>query len=259
MNETITQTKICNKCKQSLPFNLFGNRKSNKDGKRSQCKECEKEYAIKNKERIREYRKRYKEENKEMLSNRNREYHIKNKDRIQKYYEDNKEMFSEKGKEYREKNKEAISKRRRLQSIKYRERNAKYKKQYQIENADKLKEVKRKYYEKNKEKIKIHNDKYRQTEKGKAVRKNSHQKRRAKKKSGNVTTDYILKLEHNAKVCYWCSTSLKDKEVHIDHYFPLSKNGEHNEDNLVVSCATCNMKKSSKDPIKFANSIGKLL
>ena len=33
---------------------------------------------------------------------------------------------------------------------------------------------------------------------------------------------------------------------HIDHLFPQSKGGDSMEDNLVIACATCNIKKSAK-------------
>ena len=40
---------------------------------------------------------------------------------------------------------------------------------------------------------------------------------------------------------------------------PLSKGGEHTLTNLVVSCPTCNLQKNAKDPIEFANKLGRLL
>lgn len=89
--------------------------------------------------------------------------------------------------------------------------------------------------------------------------KNIQQRRRSIKKIGDVTTNQMLELQNNAKICYWCSIPLKGKNMHIDHYVPLSKGGEHTLSNLVVSCSTCNQKKNAKDPILFANSIGRLI
>lgn len=94
---------------------------------------------------------------------------------------------------------------------------------------------------------------------GASSRKNSKYKRRFKEKTGSVTSNQILELEQKASKCYWCGSNLKGKKHHIDHYIPLVKEGEHVLSNLVVSCSKCNLTKGSKDPIKFANSIGRLL
>ena len=93
----------------------------------------------------------------------------------------------------------------------------------------------------------------------KASAKNSKHKRRAIEKKGDVTSSQILELQNNAKTCYWCNVSLKNKNIHIDHYVPLSKGGMHTLNNLVVSCSKCNLTKNAKDPYSFAISIGKLL
>lgn len=67
------------------------------------------------------------------------------------------------------------------------------------------------------------------------------------------------KCKKCTKVYYWCSCSLKNKTTHIDHYEPLSRGGAHTISNLVVSCSNCNLRKRAKDPIEFAQSIGRLL
>jgi 5-methylcytosine-specific restriction endonuclease McrA len=63
--------------------------------------------------------------------------------------------------------------------------------------------------------------------------------------------------------CYWCNKKLDKKNIgkniHLDHYVPLAKGGLNTIENIVISCSKCNMSKHSKDPIVFANSIGKLL
>lgn len=100
---------------------------------------------------------------------------------------------------------------------------------------------------------------YRKTEKAKIASKLKHHKRRAIKKDSTITSIEILKLQQNAKKCYWCGCSLKNVNVHIDHYIPLSKGGEHILSNLVISCDKCNLNKHAKDPIEFAHSIGRLL
>ena len=160
------------------------------------------------------------------------------------YYVNYKEIKKEKRILSRDKNKEKIAKKTR---------------EYYDNNIDKIKEMSKKYYLKNKEKLKQQRKKRNQTEKGKAVIFNYTSKRRTIKKDGDVTTQEILKLKQNIKVCYWCNESLKNKKIHIDHYIPLSKGGKHTISNLVISCEKCNLSKHNKDPFKFANEIGKLL
>lgn len=60
------------------------------------------------------------------------------------------------------------------------------------------------------------------------------------------------------KVCYWCAKACA-KDFVVDHYQPLSKGGKHEISNLVIACRPCNARKSAKDPIAFAHSVGRLL
>lgn len=134
-----------------------------------------------------------------------------------------------------------------------------YRQRYNEKNKEKNEIYRQMYKEKNKEKNKLYMKKYFQTEKGKACQKNKDHKRRCIKKQGSISSDQLLQLEQDAKICYWCNEPLKNKKVHTDHYIPLSRGGCHTLENLVVSCSKCNQKKHAKDPIEFANSIGKLL
>jgi 5-methylcytosine-specific restriction endonuclease McrA len=60
------------------------------------------------------------------------------------------------------------------------------------------------------------------------------------------------------KACHWCGKSCAKSYV-VDHIQPLAKGGKHEAHNLAISCRSCNARKSAKDPIEFAQSIGKLL
>lgn len=119
------------------------------------------------------------------------------------------------------------------------------------------------YYENNKEKYqqygREYSKEYIKTEKGKISNKNNSHKRRELTKDSDLTTDKLLEFKNNSKKCYWCGCNLKNVKYHIDHYTPLSKGGEHTLSNLVISCDKCNLKKNAKDPLEFANSIGRLL
>lgn len=64
----------------------------------------------------------------------------------------------------------------------------------------------------------------------------------------------------NTNKCYWCSKIItKKNDKCYDHYYPLSRGGDNLIENIVISCRKCNAKKHAKDPIKFANEMGRLL
>lgn len=179
----------------------------------------------------------------ECLNKQSRDYKLKNKEKVtvahKKYYLENK---NEK-KEYAERNKEIISKRQ---------------KQYREDNKKLIKENMKKYYSENREYLLQQKKEYLKTPFAKASQKNKNHKRRTLTKQGDVTSKQILNLQQTTKVCYWCGMNLKNVKVHLDHYTPLSKGGEHTISNLVISCYKCNIRKKDKDPIYFANSVGKL-
>lgn len=47
--------------------------------------------------------------------------------------------------------------------------------------------------------------------------------------------------------CIYCG----DPSEHIDHVIPLSRGGDHSLDNLVASCAKCNLSKGAKLPTEW--------
>jgi hypothetical protein len=85
--------KKCTKCGELKPFSEFHKDKCSKDGLKSQCKKCMKEYYENNKEKINKQQKEYRENNKEKILEYQKEY-----------YENNKEKILEQRKEYRENN-----------------------------------------------------------------------------------------------------------------------------------------------------------
>ena len=84
-------------------------------------------------------------------------------------------------------------------------------------------------------------------------------KRRFREQQGKIKPNEIreLKIKQNNR-CYWCRTSIA-KTYQIDHLMPLSKGGEHLIENIVLACPHCNMSKHDKDPLEFANKLGRLL
>jgi len=124
-----------------------------------------------------------------------------------------------------------------------------YEKKYREEHKEYRKEIVKKSMNKNKEHHKNKRKEYLKTEKGRISYKRYTQKRYALKKT-IVTTkiDYVRIYKRDNKKCKYCGKILKFKEIHIDHYIPLSKGGKHIESNLNTSCAFCNLSKGNKMP-----------
>lgn len=161
-------------------------------------------------------------------------------------FESNKKNIYKQRSERYNLDKEEINKKRRI----------KYSKEIEVMRE---KDRERALTPKRQEYCKQYQKEYRKREISKIIDKNKRLRRRSAEKKGDITTIQLQNLQNNAKACYWCNESLKNKEVHIDHYVPLSKGGLHTISNLVVSCSKCNLKKHAKDPFVFANSLGKLL
>ena len=43
--------------------------------------------------------------------------------------------------------------------------------------------------------------------------------------------------------CAWCEVGLHPSFTHVDHVIPLCEGGQHTRDNLVLSCANCNVRR----------------
>lgn len=70
--------------------------------------------------------------------------------------------------------------------------------------------------------------------------------------------DQVL-LKYQKGRCACCRELLKSGSTHLDHITPLAKGGLHEDRNLQLLCAGCNLRKGSKDPVDFMRSRGFLL
>lgn len=107
-------------------------------------------------------------------------------------------------------------------------------------------ECSRRYYLKNRndilnKDISKYQKYYRDSEHGKLVRRISQAKRRAKITSS--LKEYIKYLFTYENFCCYCT---KSENLQIEHLLPLSRGGEHTEDNVKLACKTCNLRKGNK-------------
>ena len=66
------ELKNCNKCAKISSKTDFYKNKNTRDGHLNDCKECLKEYTIRNKEKIKNYKKQFFQENKDKNNEYNR-------------------------------------------------------------------------------------------------------------------------------------------------------------------------------------------
>ena len=117
----------------------------------------------------------------------------------------------------------------------------------------------KKWREENPEKWRASRSRWRANnpDKVRAIHRNTSHKR-YRQKSGGIGAAELLAWEAaQRKVCHWCG--VRCKTWHVDHRTPLAKGGRHDLDNLVIACPSCNLSKAARDPIEFAQSLGKLL
>lgn len=138
--------KTCTKCGIKKENIGFAKSSKVKSGLRGQCKDCDKEYRVLNRDNISkyqknyasknrlkniEYQKIYRKKNANEIKRKSKIKRAKTKDEIKKrskiYYEKNKLKLLEKNKKYRQANKDVLREKRRLYKIKRRQNDSLYK------------------------------------------------------------------------------------------------------------------------------------
>lgn len=83
---------------------------------------------------------------------------------------------------------------------------------------------------------------------------------RKKRAAGSHTAEDIRNiLEAQGHRCPYCRANLRRVQRHVDHIVPLARGGSNDCSNLQVTCKPCNLSKSDRDPIEFAQQMGRLL
>jgi 5-methylcytosine-specific restriction endonuclease McrA len=116
--------------------------------------------------------------------------------------------------------------------------------EWQKANPDKVKRNKRLWVERNPDKVRLNG---------------SIQAARRRNAEGRFTQDDIDRIFDAQKGrCAYCPTSLADG-YDIDHIVALKNGGTNWPSNLQLCCDSCNSRKSDKDPMDFARTLGRLL
>ena len=112
-------------------------------------------------------------------------------------------------------------------------------------------------------------EKYRKREREKRAKnpqwyreKKRRYKARLLNQIGTVSKDIegvLLKKNGNRCAAPWCRKSLGGRPTwHLDHIVPLKLGGLHDDANLQILCATCNLKKQAKHPDDWQMKHGRL-
>lgn len=83
------------------------------------------------------------------------------------------------------------------------------------------------------------------------VDRRNRRAREANAPGSHTAADVTAQYARQGGRCYWCGEKT-GRHYHVDHVVPLAKGGSNGPENLVISCPTCNLRKSTKLPHEFA-------
>jgi 5-methylcytosine-specific restriction endonuclease McrA len=120
-------------------------------------------------------------------------------------------------------------------------------------NPERYRELLRNWRKANREKCRAEKRAYRKANRAKF---NAKKKARKAAKKKRLIAE-LMRLQRGR--CAYCPTKLTPENRHVDHIMPLALNGPDRRDNLQLCCAACNLEKSAKHPVAFAQERGLLL
>ena len=265
--------KKCSKCGIWKVFNNinFNKDKKSKYGLRCYCKECQrkasKEYANKNKDKIKERSKKYYEQNKDKMKEYNKKYYEQNKkakpkEKPPKYkactscgklLPNTKEYFYEGGKRkdgtkpLKSICKECEKSYHKIQDKIYYQNNKEARREYHREYNKNHREERLEYWQE-----------YRKSERGKqaiaAKRFNDHNRRRLLKQNqgkGITAEQYKEVMSFFDWKCAYSGEKLKKDTRTLDHIISLKQGGDHEIWNLVPMTRSLNSSKQEKDMLEW--------
>ena len=265
--------KKCSKCGIWKVFNNinFNKDKKSKYGLRCYCKECQrkadKEYANKNKDKIKERNKEYYEQNKDKIKEYNKKYYEQNKKAkpkekppkhkvctsCGKLLPNTKDYFYEGGKR-KDGTKPLKSICKECEKLYHRTQD----KIYYQEHKERKKEYHKIWYQNNREKRLEYWQEYRKSDHGKQVIAakdfNDRNRRRLLKQNkgkGITSEQYKEVMSFFDWKCAYSGERLKKDTRTLDHIISLKQGGDHEIWNLVPMTRSLNSSKQEKDMLEW--------
>lgn len=181
-------------------------------------KEYNRQYYLRNKERLLQKQKEYNDTHREEINERQRQYNRTHKESQKKWYEENKEKLRGWYKDYYEKNKERIQ-----------EYNHLYYKDYYDKNKDKKAEYRKQRYETKEGRAQALYQSYKKYDRNKGLQ------------GFNLSSEYIATHIFNSS-CVYCGES----DWHKLGCDRIDNTKAHTPENVVCACASCNAQRSDK-------------
>ncbi len=108
------------------------------------------------------------------------------------------------------------------------------------------------YYQKNKARLSVIQSEWRRSNNGVNSRRLARAKRRSLETDAPSDNWKATEVHHEAGGrCLYCGIEVELHKMHADHFIPLAKGGSNLRENIVCSCASCNLSKAAKLPEDF--------
>ena len=131
---------------------------------------------------------------------------------------------------------------------------------WHVGNREKSRAACRRYYDANQEAMQQRARDWGKQNPEKVAANTNKRRAKIKNASGSHTAaDVRAILEAQCHRCAYCRADLRKVKKHLDHIEPLARGGSNDPANLQWLCASCNLSKGARDPIKFARDLGRLL
>lgn len=228
-----TGTKQCSKCGEIKPLSEFYREKTLSDGLSCWCRKCcyqrAADWRKRNPGKRNEWERKSRAANIENRLLKEAAWRAKNRDRInaldRAWYERTK-------------------RRRRLVLAVWRR-----------ENREHINQQHRAWSDKHRDQCRRNSERCRKANPQAAVAR-QHKRRAQKAKTGGSYSieDIKRQLAVQKHRCWWCNKKLNGK-YHVDHWFPISRGGRNDAENIVISCPHCNWSKGAKTPEEFARTL----
>ena len=233
------------------------------------CKEYQRRYAAKNREKIRAYQKRYVAANRDKVRAYHKQWQAANHDKsraavkkwrdahpdkVKEYYEKTTEQRKKYYRAYRKRNRDRILDNERKYRVENADRIKKYKDQWRLDNAESLREASHRNYRNNKEWYAQYNKKWKNEhpDRIRELWRIGEHKRRARiwgNGGGYTPEQWRALFDEQDGCCFYCGELLYssfDKEIHTEHKLPVSRGGSSDISNIALACSRCNMEKGTK-------------